>query len=249
MYTSKKYTSPPLVEAICEFRFASEEGNSLFQYVDSFYNLIMDRFPVRNVKHKFGVKIEVKGEGMYEGAVNPDIEFYQFKNESNNIILQLGDSMLTVNHLRTYSNWENYSKVILQVLKQFTELTGIHKIIHINIRYLNSINLRKTEKFDLDDYFNVAIVLPNDLESVTHFISLRTELWSEDEKNLTTISLRSAPGRDEDFFIFLLELGYKNLYEDLDIESLTPWLENAHEKINRAFESCLTDKCKQNFNQ
>ncbi|PWV53517.1 TIGR04255 family protein [Chitinophaga sp. S165] len=246
MHVSKKYKFPPLVEAISEFRFATEEGVSFLNFVPTFYERIKEKFPIRGIKTKYGLKIEESKDKSFADFPKDEIEIYQFKNVENNLIVQVGNDFLAINHLKEYSNWENYSDVVLNILRLFSDLTKGH-ILQPSIRYINRISFDKVDSLDLDEYFKIRIMVPSEIQSKINSLNLRTELWSEDKNNLLTVAFRSDPGKNSNKFVFFLELGYRFSQGKMEFNQIDYWLSNAHKSLNLAFEYCLTEKCKQKF--
>ncbi|WP_212005994.1 TIGR04255 family protein [Chitinophaga sp. HK235] len=248
MSISKKYITPPFLEAICRFRFATHEGVSLFQVIDDFYQTIKSDFPKKSILTSRGLNVDIENFDEI-GPLREDIELFKFYNETGNLIVQIGETVLTVNHLRPYSSWENYSTTVLSILKRFGSVFKFNLFAKVAIRYLNKIDI-SSDEFDLEDYFNLKLQVPHEMEStLMGGFDIRSNLWTEDRQNVYTLALKTAPGNNDKSYSFIFELGYFNADDGIKIDEIDNWFDNAHECLNKAFESTLTPKCKLIFDE
>ena len=105
MVYTKKYKNPPLIEALCEFIF--DEPKVDLQFTEAnFGNILLEDFPekkeIKNITYSF----DNKGESNH----NEEVGLIQYRDATNNRLVQLGKDLLAINKLAPYTNWENYHK-------------------------------------------------------------------------------------------------------------------------------------------
>ena len=247
MFITKKYKDSPLVEAICEFHFIPQEGVANFDYVDKYYESINEEFPTKNIREKIGIQFGGEDGNLAIPSISKGIEVFQFKSHDNSTIIQLGENLIAVNHLKVYTTWEIFKPIIKKNVEKFLELRDIQVFNSANIRYINKIDLERTERFTLSDYFNFDLKIPQALSQEISSLNLRTDLWYENSSDLCTIVLRSAPQSVAEEYSFYFDITYA-AHMQIAKADITSWLERAHKNLNAVFENCLTDFCKEKFN-
>ena len=247
---TKKYKNPPLVEAICEFHFSLVEGVTNFPFVNEFYEHIKQRFPNRSEKNAieftFSPFIDSNSQ---TPKVLETVDLYQFKSEDERVIVQVGENLITINHLREYSNWEIYKPIILNIFSDFICLTNRVELRKINIRAINQIEFTKTIGFKFNNFFYFGASLPKGLDNDLNLYDMKMELNYENRRDLMTIILKNAPFVDKDKIVFFFDLSYMtNNCSTWRLEQVNNWLELAHEHLNQAFELGLSEETKKAFN-
>lgn len=248
MSTTKKYANPPLVEAICEFHFMPQEGINNFSFVDTYYETIKEDFPVKGIRERIGVQFSSDATGKVSvPSILKDIDLHQFRSKDNTTLVQLGENLITVNHLKVYTTWEIFKPVIKKNVEKFLEIRKAEVFASAIIRYINKVDLDKQDNFLLSDYFNFDVKIPEGLPQEVYALNIRTDLWYENGADLCTIVLTSAPVSMPDKYSFFFDITYTSQRE-IEKSNITNWLENAHINLNTVFEKCLTDRCKEKFN-
>lgn len=224
------FKNPPILEAICEIRFsANGDWNPLLAVA------FADRLRPLAFRHEIA-------------ADDPNL--IQFYTEDNKGLVQLGANYLTVNHLHSYSSWEEYVDFILQAVEAYSGIADPNEIDAIELRYINQIEF-SVGTVSLPDYFNFyphndigidismsSFVLGIELPYVDHG-TLKIRLFDDPESAST-----------KNGATFILDLAYRaSKAEVIEVSDLFDWLNMAHERIERAFLGCITPKLRERFEE
>ena len=144
----EKLKSPPLVEAVCEFRFAPA-GSWDWTLPGRLYDRIGSEFSEKDELE--GIAVEVAA-GKTEIAQAPDR--LQMKRKDGSALVQVGPHMLAINHLPVYPGWEAFRDLALRIYSSYLEICSDAPIERIGLRYINRIPLLGTE-FNLEDYMTL----------------------------------------------------------------------------------------------
>ncbi|MFO7917639.1 MAG: TIGR04255 family protein [Anaerolineae bacterium] len=239
-----KYKNPPLVEVVCEIRFISTESWDL-AIPGLIYNQVEDFFPVRRSRRRIHSEARATDRGL-------DQEFQftqlaQFLNERENAFIQVGPNLLSVNHLKPYPTWEKYKPLTQKGIKAYISVAEPEQIRRIGLRYINRIKIPK-ERINLEEYFDfrpfVGSKLPQELSGF--MIGIQSE-YDNGQNNLR-LQLKSSTADDPESTAYLLDLDYfTSQPTNVSMEEVLMWIEKAHNRIQRAFEGCLTDKLRKLF--
>ena len=240
-----KYQNPPLVEAVFELYFKTEKWNGIVP--GKFYEFIKDEFPIISQSPSgFGISFDANGFRIG----NDNVELIQFKNNSSNTIIQLTNRFISVNKLPNYDGWENYLKVILYAFDNIKKVLDDIRIERIGLKTINKIDIQDHSVEKLKEFFNVYPQLPvfNDDGCSDVFssfnINLETPISSNDEVfSLTIASIKPDENLKAPVFFQLYVTRLKNVSNDVK-----EWVEYAHLKLKKVFESALTTTCKNRFN-
>ena len=103
----KKYKNPPLIEALCEFYFPPETS----QDFESIINLLNEKIQISFPK-KFRLQLQASQINIDNSGTPIVTEqllpLVRFQSSSEQVLIQLGQNLLTVNHLKPYTSWEEF---------------------------------------------------------------------------------------------------------------------------------------------
>ena len=119
---SKQYQNPPVVEALCEFRFAKDciSDPAIPGLLYSKKN-ISDHFPIRDKRIVQELKIhQEKDQQLIQEVMITS--WAMFLSEDRLALIQVSPSLLSVNVLRPYPTWQSFQPMILNVFNELTEL-------------------------------------------------------------------------------------------------------------------------------
>ena len=104
----RKYENPPIVEALCEFRFDGTPWKSI--YPGYIYKEIEKEYPIDRIARGFSLSPE--GKFIIE-------QRFQFCKENEQGIIQINEHLLSVHLLNAYTSW-NYFKYHGSMPQAFT---------------------------------------------------------------------------------------------------------------------------------
>lgn len=240
MKNRKIYKNPPLVEAVFELFYTSSSWSSITPGM--FYNEIKNKFP-NITQNQGGFGIAFDGKGLKIGSGNSDLT--QYKNSNNDTIIQLSSNLLTVNKLPEYKGWESFLEVITYAIDILKHIVNIEKINRIGLKTLNKIDIESHSIDQLKKYFYVYPNLPSNINNNLNSIQINLESPIIENQEILAIllaTLKKEPNYEAPVMFQIYMTRINNIPENY-IE----WLQDAHDKLSKTFESSLTEFCKKQF--
>jgi len=243
----KKYRKPPIIEALCEFRFVAHQPWDL-TIPGLIYERVKEGFPDREQKVGVGVQFIPTEKGI-EQRVEPAPPRIQFYRSDRSALMQVAPDVLAVNQLQPYPTWREFKPMILDALKVYREVANPRGLNRIRLRYINKIEFN-AETIELSEYFDFYPYLSKMLPQIhTNFVS-RVEIPYSNDRDRMLITISNAPLEDSGKISILLDLDYvMGKPEALEIDATEEWLEQSHSHIEETFESCIKGKSRALFEE
>jgi uncharacterized protein (TIGR04255 family) len=237
---SKRYINPPIIEALCEFQFIPSLEWDL-TIPGLIYEKVKSEFPLRKQQIGIGVKFKPTEKG-FEHKVEPAPPRIQFFKKDKKSLMQVACDFLAVNKLKPYQTWSKFRPMILQALEKYKEVAKPEGFKRIGLRYINKAEF-PNKSFVLSKYFNFYPYIPKELpQRHKNFVS-RVEISYKNNRDLLLITLGSTNPESPDKRAIILDLDYiMNNPEAVQINDCESWLDQAHLSVEKAFESCITDR-------
>jgi uncharacterized protein (TIGR04255 family) len=242
----RKYRNPPIVEALCEFRF--EPGAPWDMAIPGLvYERIRDVFPKRRQAKIFEVAVGAGPEGIEQQVIPADR--IQFLREDEKALVQVGPNLLAVNHLKPYPTWQEFLPLIRQGFDAYLAAANPKGIQRIGLRYINRIEIAG-ERVELADYLEfrpfVGERLPQDYDP---FI-VGIQIPFEDSRDVLRLQLASATVEIPGTVAVMLDLDYFLAQPGgVSQDDVFKWTEIAHAHVEEVFEACITDRLRQVFEE
>lgn len=244
----RKYSNPPIEEALCEFQFVPSQPWDI-TIPGLFYDRIKEEFPEKQQQMGFGLSFQPKEGGIAEHKIELAPPRMQFFRTNKSALVQVGPNLLTINHLRPYPSWENFKPLILDSLMKYQEITKPKGLKRIGLRYINKIEFNKGP-IELSDYFNYYPFIPQKLPQIHSAFNVRIEIPYEGGRDHLLLALASMVPEKPDVLSLLLDIDYiMAKSEGISLNETLDWIENAHTAIENAFEACITDRCRNLFGE
>jgi len=245
----KKYKNPPIVEALCEFQFIPAQPWDI-TIPGLLYETIRDEFPEKQQQIGSGFSILPKASGEIEQKIGfPSPLLIQFFRSDKTALAQVGPDLLTVNHLRPYPTWGTFKPLILKIFEKYIEIAKPKGFSRVGLRYINKIDFDQKE-IELTDYFNYYPSIPNNLPQIYKTFQVMAVIPYEKERDILQLTLATIIPEKPDALSLVLDLDYIMIQpESITFDEVTDWLENAHTTVEDAFEACITDKCRNLFEE
>lgn len=229
---------PPLVEAICEFRFEPSEQWDL-TVPGRLYDLIQDEFPHREQVQGFGFSLHV-GEGASAPVptVQGGLDRVLMAREDGSVLVQTGPHLLVVNHRLPYPGWEDFRTRIGTVLKTYLELVP-SSFERVGLRYINQIPLPRAEGLEIGSLITLDPPIPSEMERPLANFYQRYELRHDDPVGILIHQTGMQLTQESDT-VLMLDLDFGSLPEARPgIEEAEAWLISAHDRIEEAFRASV----------
>ena len=244
---NKKYKNSPIIEAVCEFRFApSLSWDPTIPGV--IYEKIKDIFPKKRRVQIQEFTFTAEEKGMKQEVKTS--ERAQFLHEEEKIFMQVGQDVLSVHHLKPYSSWSNFYTFIVKAFNTYREIANPTGIQRIGLRYINRMEIPK-EPIEIEGYFNFRPYIGENMPQEISSIFSGAVFNFEGGKHLMKVQLKdipmSKPSTGLSAFIFDMDY-FTASPGSVNIEDIENWLNIAHERIEKIFEEALTEETKKLFN-
>ena len=237
-----KYKNPPLVEAVCEFRFDVENPYDTI-LPGLLYNKIKDKFPDRKQK-PLGPLMPSSLEKADIGLSFQTIA--QFYDSDKTKLVQVGFDLLSINMFPPYPNWEIYKPLILDILNVYLDIAKPKGINRIGLRNINKIFIEESN-VNISEYFKFYPNTPENEDVLTNYF-IRVEKQLSEGRDV--LVLKNAMIVENEKPGFVLDLDYiMNQPKGIDVDYVEDWLDMAHNELYQSFELCITDKLREQFNR
>jgi len=239
----RRYRTPPVVEAVCEFQFEPDSWDLAVPGL--VYGKVRDSFPKRRSGKVVSVKLSQDEETIQQRIEDR----VRFLSEDEKALLQLGAHFLAINRLKPYSSWAQFRDLVNAGLSAYREVASPKGIRRVGLRYINRIEFME-EPAELEDYFlfrpYISPELPQDFNS---FIS-GMEIPFEDGRDILRIQLTSTAAKKPAVLAAILDLDYFLVRQDaVELDKALEWLDVAHGHVLDCFEASLTDRLKKTFEE
>ncbi len=226
---AKHYKNPPLLEAVCEFKFQPPASWNP-AVADLIYEKVQAQFPQRE---------PMNGLSEEEPASGAKTKFHR---ADGSALLQVAPKLLAINQLRPYPTWLQFKKTILEAYAIYRELAQPAGLTRVGLRYINQIEIPET-KIEIGRYLRGC-------PAGYHKLFLSTEFPFETERENLAMIIAHVPHHEGDFSRFYLDLDYGAFpTTTMTPEAIASILERAHDRLEQIFEASLTDETRQLFGE
>ncbi len=239
------YANPPLIEAVCDFRF--EPGEPWDATIPGrLYVLLEKQFPKRRAIRDFTAEI-VAGPNTIEQQVTP-IDRTHFVREDETALVQVAVNNLTVNHLAPYPGWATFRPMIERALKTYNQIAVPQGLQRIGLRYINRVEI-PGRRVNLEEYFDFYPHVGSGFSQIHgEFIAAVTFPYRDGHDSMR-VQLNELPTGEGDRSIFTLDLDYfLNRSGGVSLAEATHWIEEAHQHVEEGFEAAIRQPLRERFN-
>jgi uncharacterized protein (TIGR04255 family) len=243
----KKYKNPPIVEALCEFQFISDQQWDL-TLPGLIYEKVKDEFPDKQQQSGISVQFQPTEKGL-EHKIEPAPPRIQFHRKDKSALIQVVPDLLVINQLKPYPTWNEFKPMILKNFQIYQEVAHPKGFRRIGLRYINIVEFDKLP-IELKDYFQFYPFIPEGLPQIHDSFVNRVEFPYEEGKERLILTLATVIPNKPNVLSILLDLDYVMATpEYIPLDGVSNWLEKAHEEIEKAFEACFTDEARKIFEE
>lgn len=241
------YEKPSVSEAICEFRFEPSQpwDSTVLGLV---YDKLKGDFPKKKQLKGFQIQFQIVRQERPERFGGGPYHM-QFLRDDQRALVQLGPDILSVNHFRPYPKWSVFKSMIATAIDVYCQVAKPKGVQRMGLRYINRIEIPK-HPVRIEDYVLALPSIPEHIPQVFSSWVQRVEIPFEDDDGLLVLQSGSAPEQEQEGTTFLLDLDFlTQRQETMTLESIMERVENAHNRVEFAFEDCVTDEARQLFKE
>ncbi|MGH8060005.1 MAG: TIGR04255 family protein [Candidatus Entotheonellia bacterium] len=242
----RQYNKPPLIEAVCEFRFEPGEPWDL-AIPGLLYERLRETFPKRRQARALETTMLAGPDAIQQQMTQ--VDRLQMLREDETALVQVSPHLLSVNHLKPYPSWAGFISLIREALEVYRTTAKPKGLQRIGLRYINRIEM-PGKRLDLEYYFDfypfVGTRLPEDFGNFLVAI----HLLFQERRDILRLQLSDTPADQPDVSAFTLDLDYFLAQTDkVNFESVLGWLEEAHDTVEETFEGCIKDTLRERFEE
>lgn len=242
----RRYEEPPVIEAICEFHFEPDPDWDL-TIPGLVYEELEDEFPERRRAKQLGIGFSTEAEKITQQVRT--VERTQFVREDESALVQIGPNLLAVSHLEPYPTWQEYRPLIRTALDAYLEEANHEGLEKVALRYINEVEIGG-EEIELEDYFQFYPYVGPGLPQTHGSFIVGVEVPYHSGRDLLRLQLTPTPSDDDGESAFRLDLSYDLVdAEEISLDSVLTWIDQAHDEIEEAFEASITDTLRDLFGE
>ena len=233
----------PIVEAVCEFKLELRRKITE-ELVSEIHNQVMSDFPIRKLQ-KVITEVQI-GQAQEENSpVLGEKEFHLFEGENFSVRLQ--QDTVSIHVLKPYPSWDKFQPKIHKIYDAVNSCAEIVGIKRIGLLYVDHIVFEENN-IQLIDYINFyPTYVPGFPEDLLNF-SVGVDFSYENGRDICSVKLFGVPPAKESPLSLMLVTDYSLVKPDeISLDSVYNWLDEAHAKSGKIFESCITDKSREMF--
>src|SRR5579863_9838836 len=149
----KKYKNPPLIETLCEFYFAPEASQDFENIIHLLNEKIQTTFPKKSRLQFQASQINIDNAGA-PILTEHLLPLVRFQSSTERVLIQVGQNLLTINHLKPYTSWEEFLPSVEMGFNAYRDVVKPGAIHRIALRYINRIEFARN-RIGLEDYFEL----------------------------------------------------------------------------------------------
>ena len=249
-----KFNNPPVIEAWIEFRFSFKDEIPYWDEVKA-QAFIADYFEGRFHVDSFLGRTEftISASGGRPAFTQSKVIFERVRatNEYSDRYVQVGRDTLIYNLLRKEKDWPEYHSLrddAMDSYDKFIQFLRPMALQHIALHYrdLVIVPLQDKQRVRLGDYFTIFPEVPErKFGDMSNFMVALTlpETWRSGVLNLMVQSDPPVPSPEhpnEGRFRWDWHISPKSSIGSLDKDTITTWLDQAHDDLFQAFLSAFT---------
>ena len=246
---SRIYKRPPLIEALCEFRF--DPGQPWDWTIPGLlYAELGKEFPKKREQRAYEIALQ-EGPKEAKHSLRQELARMQFLREDESALMQIGHDILAVNHLRPYPSWPNLRALIGRILNAYRKVASPKGFHRIGLRFINRLEIPEKSPFEIEDYLTAIPAIPRNLPQTFARWLQRTDLPFEEIDGMLTLQTASVVDSEPaDSTVFMLDLDCWTVEPGkIELDQAMDWVERAHAKVEEAFEASITDKARSLFQE
>jgi uncharacterized protein (TIGR04255 family) len=244
---SRIYRVPPLVEAVCELGFDSEQDWD-WTIPGLLYERIQAEFPAKEQRNVLEVQFEARPGDDVKQNVKGGIARMRFLRSDGSALVQVGPNMLSISHLRPYRDWPTFRDIIDRVLEHYRAVADPEQITKVGLRYINRLEIPEAS-FQIEDYLTAVPVVPDPVPQEFGPFSMQVLIPLRDIDAgmlIRTGSIEPVGGKTA----LLLDMDViTRPGAALDFGGLGDWMDKAHTAIEATFEACLGPRARELFDE
>lgn len=247
-----EYEKPPIVEALCQFNFASPLAWSPV-IPGLFFQKIRAEYPTEPaVQQQVQANVEFPNDaaGRAQFTMGQGDQRLIYKNASENRLVVLTPTTISANSLPPYEGWPGLSSRFQRALTKTKSILGDPRVAAVSVRYINRIFVPDGRPFDVSSMFNIPFRVVGDTGATlkAHFQKSESILADGVTRGLSTFASVEPIDGETDGEAYLLDLEFRRgLSDPISFVEAMAVADELKVRENAEFESCITDRTRELF--
>ena len=253
MPQQRRYKNPPIIEALCEFRF--EGATSWDDSSAARVKELLGSGYEGGLREQRVARIEVKSLDGERPNLNfsDGLERIQIASDDRMRIVAVGPELLSVHMLRPYhssevedsSGWIEFRQRISKALESYWVVVEPAGVVHIGMRYINKLVVSRSQ-VNVEDYLLFATQdVPNLPLLVRNFFNRVEREYDDGVRLILSQSSTDAPQGSVGFLLDLDVIW--DSADSIDCVCTMSRVEDLREREREAFEAVITEKARELF--
>ncbi len=242
----RKYKNSPIIEAVCEFRFqpgAAWEKS----FPDRIHEELHETFPIKRPITAFQSSLTIDSRGSQQHLQQTNTLQALREDETASVMIDV--DRIAVIHAKPYPAWEVFQPLIKQGLAAYRNVATPKGLHRVGLRYINQIEM-PGEQVDLSEYLNFFPVLNWRLTTAYGPFAMMMQIPFDDDRDILNLRLSSGAVNSPDAMAVILDFDYFSGQSGaMNFEQVFDWLEEAHSRVESAFEGCIKDSLREIFEE
>lgn len=243
MAAYKRLKSPPIVEAVLDFRIRNVEGfdgRALANVTESFKS----SFPITGLLRQRAVELSL--EPGHQSVTSETITGARFDNGDRTKVAVFGVEGFTFSHVNSYSHWDALKADALSAWGEYTKIVQPQEITRVGLRYVNRFDF--VGQIELKDFFTAAPELPPGLPQVLDQFHSRIIFPLPGQLGFGSLA-HVAPKSPDSSFRVILDIDIYKENTGYDAIDMRAWdlLDKFREEKNRVFFEAVTEHALEKF--
>lgn len=248
----REYSRPPIIEALCQFTFATPIAWSPI-LPGMLFEKIRGTYPAEpEVQQQVQANVQFPNDaaGQAQFEVGQGEQRLIYRSEDLSRLAVISPSTVSANSLAPYEGWPSLSRRLRELVDQAQDSFRHAAVASVSVRYINRVFLPLADTASVESYFNIPYRPIGGLDGKTDALLHRVESTLSDGETrglLTFSSVEPAEG-ERGGKAFVLDLEFlRTLTPASDFESAMRVAEELKRLENAEFEACITDRARELF--
>lgn len=240
---SKKYNNPPIVEALCEFRFTPDTFWDM-TVPGLVYEKLKELYPHRSRQILQQIEVDRTGDSIEQKVTQKELA--RFMSDDKKSFVQVGQNLLSIHSLPPYPSWKVFFPAIEKTFTALSQIVSPISFERIGLRYINRIHI-VSPTVVLSDYFIYRPEPPRNISKPLDSFLLGSVFKVDGGKNQCRIQL-ATDNSAADASSYILDIDFSSVEKNAaSPEGAIAWVSHAHTELESIFENCITDAARNIF--
>jgi uncharacterized protein (TIGR04255 family) len=234
----KQYAKPPIIEAVIDFQFRADFSDKT---LEKMLLLLKSTFPQIEQQVTFDVQIaETK-----LGVSPPKPSGFKLSSGDQLDIVLLRKQAVTNSRLAPYQGWPALEERTRRVWDRISKFVSYHDVRRVGVRYINRLDI-PGQFIKTDEWITMGLKPPSTISRTFGEFGFR--VVTHEAQLGTILACGSVPSPLVDHSSINLDI---DVFADHDLpereEEMWAFLRTMRQRKNEVFESCITEKMRQQF--